>query len=145
MLNDRRGFNAIFDVSVFIVLILLCIPLLFHSVPDDVERVDAGDVMDAIVGTRLHVSDVTQLEDDTVHGMYDLLAYSAYSGDPGPIEYVDEYLKSVLSGHGYFLTAEYRGKVVTTGEQTGSESSRSERQCTVSFGGTVDLILYVYD
>lgn len=144
MLRCRKGFNAIFDASVFILLIVLCIPLILDHVPDEDDGITAGEVMDVIVGTRIRASDVTVLEDGTIYGMYDLLAYSSYSDDSGPRDYVGTYLESVLSGRHFFFSAEYMGKTVSIGEQTGETESSSERQCTVSFGGTVTMVLYIY-
>lgn len=144
MLSCRRGFNAIFDASVFILLIVLCIPLVFDSIQDEEDSITAGEVMDVIVGTRMRASDVTELDDGTVYGMYDLLAYSSYSGDPGPADLIRAYLESVLSGQGFLFSAEYMGKKVIIGEQAGEMTSSSERQCVVSFGGTVTMMLYIY-
>lgn len=144
MLRCRKGFNAIFDASVCILLIVLCMPLILDHVPDEDDGIMAGEVMDVIVGTRIRASDVTGLEDGTIYGMYDLLAYSSYSDDPGPMDYVGTYLESVLSGQHFFFSAEYMGKTVSIGEQTGETKSSSERQCIVSFGGTVTMILYIY-
>lgn len=143
MLKNSKGFSAIFDVSVFIVIILLCVPLIFYAIPENEHGIEAGDAMDVLTDTRLRISDVTNSDDSTVCGLYDLLAYSVYSGDKGPMEFVKSYLDSVLSGHDYLFSAEFKGKSDNIGSLAGDGTSYSERTCKVSSGGEVVLRLEV--
>ena len=143
MLRNNKGFSAIFDVSVFTVIILLCVSLIFYAITENVHGTEAGDAMDVLTDTRLRISDVTDTDDGTVCGLYDLLAYSVYSGDRGPMKFVKSYLDEALSGHDYLFSAEFKGKSDSIGSLAGDAASYSERTCKVSSGGEVVLRLEV--
>ena len=142
---NRKGFSTLLDACIFTVLIISTAPLIFIVDADEPEPPDhAGMLMDVIMSTEVCFDRISDSEEHAVTHLTDILAYSTVTGDPGPMEYIEDVVGLFCPGHAFTLYCVYEGHEVVFGDGTGTAASSALRSIPVSVGGDIVIRLAVF-
>ena len=146
---NRSGMTALVDAMVFMLVMTIVVSLSVHSViGNSYVGPDAGSSLDCICGVEVRVSDMTDLDDDSLVYLTDIMAYHVArgSGDDERSQ-LTGYLESVLNrqfgGRAYDLTMSYDGKTMDVGRDVRDTCSEAHRELQTSLGGVLTLDLRI--
>ncbi|MCL2295551.1 MAG: hypothetical protein FWC29_00500 [Methanomassiliicoccaceae archaeon] len=144
-MRNKKGMTAMVDAMIFIVVLGIAVSALFAYSGEEPVSTDATSVSESIFSAKLHICDLTEIDDSGLISMPDAVAFSILTGDKKAIEYIKSILDSLTHRpKAYCLTIDYRGETVKIGETGGDPVSGSTKEYTVTYGGsiTVDLKFY---
>jgi len=138
---NRRGITAFLDAMIFLVVIMMAISVGIATTYNGADDgPDPDDFLAGLSSVEIRLSDMTDIQDDSLSYVSDIMAYSLNHECA-----VEEYLKSVLDSlfgeNRYCLRYEYGGSEKTIGDPGGFYPTSSERTMKVSTGG--DLIVHL--
>ncbi len=143
MLSDRRGMTAFIDAIAFMAILVIALSALSVSYGFEEETgPNASEVLDAISSSKARLSDLTEMGDDAVAYLTDILAYSVHTGDRKALDYLEELLDIHCRGHPYTMELEFEGTKKTLGEEVKVRSGASG-EYAVSSGGTIGIRLSI--
>ncbi len=143
-MNDR-GFVAMFDAMLFIILILMASAIVVWTPDDHIDDDrDAPSFLDGLLDSKMRMSDISMGDDTMVH-LSDLIALSMTLDDDDLKGYLVEVLDVFSRGRPYSLDLVF---IDDGGELTwsivsgdGSMVSRSTKEIPVTSGGTLRATL----
>ena len=129
------------DCMIFLVVVMMVISTIVMIQPyDDYFESDPEDFLSRISKTEVRLSDLTDLEDDTLVYLADVMAYDVQNGSE-----VRAYLGSILNrmfgDHRYLMTYEYEGTVVMIGDMEGFFHLQSSKVIRISTGNSINVTL----
>ena len=129
------------DCMIFLVVVMMVISAIVTIQPyDDYFESDPEDFLSRISKTEVRLSDLTDLEDDTLVYLADVMAYDVLNGSE-----VRAYLESILNrmfgDHRYLMTYEYEGTVVKIGDMEGFFHLQSSKVIRISTGNSINVTL----
>lgn len=139
------GFLAMMDALLFItVIIVACSIVVGTGMNDADEGVDASELLESLMSSRIRLSDVSEGDDSMVR-LSDLMALHAVRGSEPVSGYIRDVLDAFTGGSAYLLTIEYTDPTGTVhGASIGTEAEyreSAERTVPMSTGGTVRTVL----
>ncbi len=143
MLRDAGGMTAFVDAIAFMAILVLAISALSVSYGFEEENgPNASEVLDAISSSKARLSDLTDMEDDAVVYVTDILAYSVHTGDGKAMEYLQDLLDRHCRGHPYSAELEFGEDRKTIGDGVKARSGASG-DYPVSSGGSIRITLSI--
>ena len=138
---NTKGITAFMDCMIFLVVVMMVISAIVTIQPyDDYFESDPEDFLSRISKTEVRLSDLTDLEDDTLVYLADVMAYDVLNGSE-----VRAYLESILNrmfgDHRYLMTYEYEGTVVKIGDMEGFFHLQSSKVIRISTGNSINVTL----
>ncbi|MBO4356755.1 MAG: hypothetical protein J5813_01090 [Candidatus Methanomethylophilaceae archaeon] len=138
---NTKGITAFMDCMIFLVVVMMVISAIVTIHPyDDYFESDPEDFLSRISKTEVRLSDLTDLEDDTLVYLVDVMAYDIHNGSE-----VRAYLESILNrmfgDHRYLMTYEYEGTVVKIGDMEGFFHLQSSKVIRISTGNSINVTL----
>lgn len=137
---NRRGMIAFVDAMVFMTIMMLAISVAASGLGGQHSQDDTSQILDVIERAEVRLSDLTDLDDDGLVHLTDVMALSTRTETD-----VDTYIRSILDpmlgGNGYILTYTCGDSSVTIGGTSGYYSVQETRMYSVSTGGTVYITL----
>ena len=138
---NTKGITAFMDCMIFLVVVMMVISAIVTIHPyDDYFESDPEDFLSRISKTEVRLSDLTDLEDDTLVYLADVMAYDVHNGSE-----VRAYLESILNrmfgDHRYLMTYEYEGTVVKIGDMEGFFHLQSSKVIRISTGNSINVTL----
>ena len=138
---NTKGITAFMDCMIFLVVVMMVISAIVTIQPyDDYFESDPEDFLSRISKTEVRLSDLTDLEDDTLVYLVDVMAYDIHNGSE-----VRAYLESILNrmfgDHRYLMTYEYEGTVVKIGDMEGFFHLQSSKVIRISTGNSINVTL----
>lgn len=145
--NDR-GFVAMVDAMVFIVVIVMAASVVVGVASSTDEGSDASGFLEDLMASEVRISDLAEGDDSLVR-LSDLIALSLHTGQTGPSDYLHEVLDAYTGGAPYLLELTFEGPDGTTetmrmGSAGERLSSSSERTVPVTTGGSLTARLSLY-
>ena len=143
MLRDEHGMTAYIDAMAFMVILMLALSALSATYGFEEETgPNASEALDVISSSKVRLSDLTDMDDDAVVYLTDVLAYSVHTGDERPISYLEEILDKHCRGHPYSAKMEFgeENKEIGSGAEVRSGASG---EYPVSSGGTIRITLSI--
>lgn len=148
---SRRGFVAMTDAMIFIVVIMMAaavtVGYMDHVSKDDR---DPSEFLEGLMDSRMRLSDMTE-GDDSLVKLSDLAALHVNTGADGPREYLEEALDGFSKGRPYLLVLEFtppgaegdpkRSEIGHPGSMTASSATVT---VPVTSGGTLHAELTLF-
>ena len=133
--------TAFVDAMIFLVVIMIAISVTITSTNNE-NRQDAGpdELLTLISRTEVRLSDITDIEDDTLVYLPDIMALSLIQ-ETEVEEYLGELLDSVFGMKRYFLRYEYDDNEGSIGTEYSFYSIQDSRSIPVSTGGSINITL----
>ncbi|MGN0097793.1 MAG: hypothetical protein ACI38Y_00510 [Candidatus Methanomethylophilaceae archaeon] len=141
MVLNRKGMIGMVDAMAFIVIITVALSVTISYIDPPDWRDPSGDVLDTICGVQVRLSDMTELEDDSLIFLTDLIALDIHNGGHGSLDYLSQILDVYSSGRGYLLELTFDGKTVSMGTDVGGDHTFSQREVFISTGGKLTMRL----
>ena len=141
--------TALVDAMVFMLVMTIVVSLTVYTViGNDYVGPDAGASLDCICGVEVRVSDMTDIDDDSLVYLTDIMAYHVAKGSTAEERTeLNDYLGSVLDrqfgGRAYGLTMSYDGKTDMVGRDFADSCSEAHRELQTSLGGVLTLDLRI--
>lgn len=133
--------TAMVDAMAFLVIIMIALSVTIGYISPSDDGGSAGELLDIISEVEVRVSDMTDLEDDSVVRLTDMLAYDIVNGSTGSMEYVADVLESYTHGTMYRLVIGFGDEEKVLGGLTEGGSSGACREMFVTTGGTIRMEL----
>ena len=140
MVMNRRGMTALVDAMVFMLVMMVVIHITVHQADPGGPEADAGEIVDSICAVEVCVSDLTDMDDDTLVFLTDLIALHVLGGDTRTDEYLEAVLEAGCAGRDYCMSMDYAGRLEVLGVPVGHPVSSAVRQVPV-MGETLTLEL----
>ena len=141
MVLNRKGMIGMVDAMAFIIVITLALSVTISYMDPPDWRDPSGDVLDTICGVEVRLSDMTDLEDDSLVFLTDLIALDIRNGGHGSIDYVSQLLDVYSAGRGYHLVMTFGDGTVSVGSDVGGDNTSSRRVVFISTGGLLTISL----
>ena len=142
---NRGGMTALVDAMVFMLVMMAVLSLTVHHLdPGDRGYSDAGNILDSVCGVEVRTSDLTELDDDTLIYLTDLMAHHVSVGNPEVEGYLEDLLEKRCAGRPFSLEMGYGGHHKTVGSGRGDVLTSSHKEVPVSVGGILELELRVF-
>ena len=138
---NEKGMTAFADTMVFLVVMMMAITVTaITNQPNQGADIGPDDLLRDIGGIEVRLSDLTDIEDDTLVFLPDLMALSLVRGTD-----VDDYLESILDSvfgkNRYYLEFQYGRMTGSVGTEFDYYRFQDSRTIPVSTGGTIDVTL----
>ena len=133
--------TAFVDTMVFLIVVMMAITVTAVSGQagyDD--STDPEEVLSMLAATEVRLSDLTNIEDDSLVYLPDVIAYSITNDSMVP-GYLDELMGSVFGKHRFCLTCSYQEKSMVVGEELQYYRYQSSMELPVTIGGRLHLVL----
>ena len=129
------------DCMIFLVVVMMVISTIVTIHPyDDYFESDPEDFLSRISKTEVRLSDLTDLEDDTLVYLADVMAYDVLNGSEVRV-YLESILNRMFGDHRYLMTYEYEGTVVKIGDMEGFFHLQSSKVIRISTGNSINVTL----
>ena len=141
MVLNRRGMIGMVDAMAFMIIIAvaLSVTISYMDAPD--WRDSSGDILDTVSGVEVRLSDMTDLEDDSLVFLTDLIAFDIRNGGHGSIDYLAQILDVYSSGRGYHLELTFDDVTISVGVDVEGDTTFAHRDVFVSTGGKLAMRL----
>ncbi|MBR4202451.1 MAG: hypothetical protein IKQ93_02640 [Candidatus Methanomethylophilaceae archaeon] len=138
---NRQGMTAFADAMIFMVVIMMAISVTASLHHHD-ESMDIGpDVFLSYIGdTEVRLSDLTDIEDDSLVYLPDLMALSL-TADTDVEEYLETLLDSAFGSDRYRLVMVYEGQTGVIGSEHTFFTAQYSKTISVSIGGSIYIDL----
>ena len=133
--------TAMVDAMAFLVIIMIAMSVTIGYISPSEDGGSAGELLDIISEVEVRVSDMTDLEDDSVVRRTDMVAYDSVDCATGSMEYVADVLESYTRGTMYRLVIGFGDEEKVLGGLTEGGSSGAYREMFVTTGGTIRMEL----
>jgi hypothetical protein len=135
--------TAFIDAMIFLVVIMMAIAVTVSLNPHQ-ESTDVGPdvVLSYIGGTEVRLSDLTDIEDDSLVYLPDLMALSL-TQETEVEEYLEVLLDSVFGSKRYRLVIEYGELSGTIGTDLSHYTSQYSKTIPISTGGSIYIELSI--
>jgi len=133
--------TAFMDCMIFLMIMMMAITVtatVSHQSVDD--GIDPEQFLNMFARTEVRLSDLTDIEDDSLVYMTDVIAYSTYHQSTVP-EYLENLLDSAFGSHRYSLRCDYEGNELLLGDGEAFFRHQSSIEVPVSTGGRLSMIL----
>ncbi len=138
---NNRGMTAFVDAMVFMMILLIAIGVGSKAFLQTNEpATDPDEVLGVIVRSEVRLSDLTDLEDDTLIHLTDVIAYSL-NNDCDIKDYLEDILERVYGKGRFSILYSYGSMYERIGDTIDHPSCQSKRSVPVSIGGTLELVL----
>jgi hypothetical protein len=136
---NREGVTAYVDCMLFLMVIMIAIAvtITFNNQSDE-QDCDPDDFLSRLSKTEVRLSDFTDIEDDTLVYIADVMAFDT-SNDTEVRTYLDGILEKMFGKHRYALSYSYLGNTIHVGDMEGFHRFESSRAIRISNGGTIDV------
>lgn len=124
-----------------IVMAAISVTVAYHAADTDIGP-DPDVFLKEISVMEIRLSDLTEMDDDSLGYLSDLMAYSV-THDCGVQEYLEGLLGALFGKGRFLLEYSYGGHTVTIGEDRRYFRSESSRSIAVSVGGYMEAKLRV--
>jgi len=136
--------TAFADTIVFMTLIMMAVSVtVLTSLPGEDGNISSDAFLDILSGTEIRLSDMTDLEDDSLVHLPDAMAYSV-SHDSSVPGYLESLLDTVYGPGRYFISYSFGEDIISIGEPREFFRSYASMDCTVSVGGHLSVELELY-
>jgi len=133
MRTGRKGMVAVMDAMLFIVILGLAVSAIFVYTADPGEEPLAERIHRDVFATELRVNDVFDVNDSRVVPVDYIIAAHLSSGEGDIEQYLYDLLRAMVPiPHGFELTCEFRGSVMTISEGGEIPSSTCSSERTVA-------------
>ena len=133
--------TAFMDCILFLMIIMMAISVTaVTNLPQDVGDDDPERFLSLMARAEVRLSDLTDIEDDSLVFMTDVIAYSV-SHECSVNDYLKDMLDASFGEHRYLLEYEYGGISKIIGEDAGYFRYQSSTELPVSIGGKLSLVL----
>ena len=141
---NRSGVTAFVDCMIFLLVISAAIAVtISFSEHEGGTCADPEDFLSRLSKTEVRLSDLTDVEDDTLVYIADVMAY-----DTAKDSLASEYLKTILDTsfgeHRYLMEYTYSDNTVIVGDLIGFHRSESSKDIRLSNGDTINVTLRLW-
>ena len=143
ILVNSKGLTAFLDAMIFLVLIMTAVSVTavaFHIDTDD--GPDPDDFLTDLSKMQLRLSDMTEIEDDSLSYISDLMAYSV-SHKCDVQDYLVTVLDEIFGERRYCMAYTFQDETITLGDPDRYYRSISCRSMAISTGGSIYISLSV--
>ncbi len=141
MVLNRKGMIGMVDAMAFTIVIAVALSVTISYMDTSDWRDTSGEMLDTISGVEVRLSDMTDLEDDSLVFLTDLIAFDIRNGGHGSIDYLVQILDVYSSGRGYQLELTFDGVTVSVGGDVEGDTTFANRDVFVSTGGQLAMRL----
>ena len=141
---NRRGFLAMMDAMIFMMVIMVAASALLLPMADDGDGSDASEMLDGILSTEVRMSDLVEDGDGSKVRLSDLIALHMVSGCDGVEDYLTELMEAYSGGRGCTLTLRFGDLETVIGNGSGMPSVSAERSVPVTTGGQLTAKLELF-
>lgn len=133
--------TAFADAMVFLVVIMVAISVsVLHSPTHDSSGIGPDDFLDVLGSIEVKLSDLTDVDDDTLVYLIDVMALSMFK-DNGVTGYLEDILETIYGGDGYTLFMEFGSASSSIGTERQIYLAEDSRSYPVSTGGALYVSL----
>lgn len=133
--------TAFADAMVFLVVIMMAISVsVLHNPIHDSSGMGPDDFLDVLGSIEVKLSDLTDVDDDTLVYLIDVMALSLIK-DNGVTEYLEKLLDDIYGRDGYSLSMEFGSASSSIGTERQVYSIEDSRTYPVSTGGALYVTL----
>ena len=138
---NREGVTAFVDCMVFLLVIMVAIAVtITFTNQSDEQDCDPDDFISSLSKMEVRLSDLTDIEDDTLVYVADVMAFDT-ANDTDVRTYLEDILGKMYGKHRFVLTYSYLENTVNVGDMEGFHRFESSRGIWISNGGTIYISL----
>ncbi|MBR4686026.1 MAG: hypothetical protein IKP04_05805 [Candidatus Methanomethylophilaceae archaeon] len=134
--------TAFMDAMIFLIVIMIAIGTTAHYMGSDHEIMDPDQFLRQLSGIEVRLSDFTDLEDDSLVFLSDVMAYSV-DNDSSVGMYLECLLSDIFGEYRFLLTYTYGDSIVEVGYMHDYYRSKAYLDIPVSIGGRINISLSI--
>ena len=140
---NRKGLTAFVDVMIFMVIIMMAISVtLVYSHNGVYSHEDPEDILSRLTRTEMRLSDLTDIEDDSLVYLIDLMDYDI-TNESQVGSYLNDLLIGVYGDHRFIMEYSNQSGTVVLGDAEGFLRYQTSRELRASNGDTINVSLGV--
>jgi len=140
---NRKGLTAFMDVMIFMVIIMMAVSVtLVYTHDEVVSDEDPEDFLSRLTKVEMRLSDLTDIKDDSLVYMVDLLNYDI-TNDTDVSTYLEDVLNSVYGEHRFIMEYSNQSGSVVLGDAEGFMRYLTSKELRASNGDIINVSLGV--
>lgn len=134
--------TAFMDAMTFLMVIMVAVGAVASFMGSDYETVNPDVFLRQLSGIEVRLSDFTDLEDDSLVFLSDVMAYSV-NNNSSVEAYLEGLLSCIFGEHRFILIYTYGDSTIEVGDLYKYYRSKATLDIPVSIGGRINILLSI--